>query len=445
MTRPLSQTSSTFERVGGGGGSSASSTAATLASAFAGIPRGFPSRRGAVVVTHFQTGHGATLLNGTGTYTANATDDFTLGTQSAKLVTAGTSTWSRVGKNGFTAVDGTGKALRVWLKTLNSANAGTITVYAGTGAGASFYAWDITQTAWNSASQYHLPDGVWSCFTLSFAHAAVTGTPTLTALTDFSFAVTDNGVAATVWCNGFDLFTESTKYPNGVVTLCFDDVFVGQWTNGKPLLDAAGYQATLFPIVDLVGSSGSYLTLANIKAMQDQYGWEIAPHAYTNANHTNFGSMTSAQIQADIVSSVGWMATNGLRYQGSYAYPLGYFSSGQMDIVSPYVSGARTIQNRHNSNTLPVAHHPRLWSVSGVGGSGGYAVTNLTNASGLLDQVKTAKSWVILTMHDVSTGASGSVNQISVADLTTLVAGIQSRSMAVATMGEVLANGGFIA
>lgn len=444
MTRPLSRAVDGFERIGGGASASSTSSATTLAAAMAGIPRGLPSRRGSVVVTHAQSGHGWTLLNGTGTLTANATDEFVFGTQSIKLVTAGTGTWSRVGKNAGTAVNGTGKAVRVWLKTLNSNNAGTITVYAGTGSGSAFYAWDITQTSWNSANQYHLPDGVWSCFTLSFSHAAVTGSPTLTALTDFSFAVSDNTVAATVWFGGMEFFTESTKYPNGVVTLCFDDVFVSQWTLGKPVLDAAGYQATLFPIVDLVGSSASYLTLANIKSMQDMAGWEVAPHAYTNANHGNFGSMTAAQIQADILNSVGWMASNGLRYEGSYAYPLGYFSGGQMDIVAPYCSAARTIQNRHNSNTLPVAQHPRLWSVSGVGGSGGYAVTNLTNASGLLDQVVTAKSWVILTMHDVSSGASGSVNQISVADLTTLVSGITSRSMAVATMGEVLANGAFI-
>jgi hypothetical protein len=73
-----------------------------------------------------------------------------------------------------------------------------------------------------------------------------------------------------------------------------------------------------------------------------------------------------------------------------------------------------------------------------VGGLGGLGITAYTNSGGILDQVHSLGGWAPITIHDVSAGTSTNVNQISQADLTTLVAAINSKGVAVATFGDVL-------
>lgn len=399
-----------------------------------------------IVVTHFQSGHGWGIAN-TGAFNLNDTTDGIHGTQVVTATTVGnTATYAILDKTGNPAVDTTGKMIRVWVKLDNPNTINNINLRcAPTGglAANSYFSWDLVLAPYY-AGQYLTPAGQWVCLGLSFADSYTVGTPARTAITEWRFVFNDTGAASTVHFGGIEIYNAAPpKYPNGVVTLCFDDSYAGHYTIARTVLGQYGYQATMFPIVDVVGTSG-YMTVTQMRALQDLMGWEVAPHAYTAANHANFASLTAAQIQADLASSINWMQANGFRRAGSYAYPLGVFSGGQDAVVSPYVELGRTIQSTLFNETLPVGNPLRLRGASGVGGLGGLSVSgSITNAGGILDGCKAQASWCILTMHDVSTGASTGINQISQADLQTLVSGINTRGIAVATMSEVIRSGAF--
>jgi peptidoglycan/xylan/chitin deacetylase (PgdA/CDA1 family) len=399
------------------------------------------------VITHFQTGHGWTA-NNWGSSNLNDTNDFVHGSQVVTGTTPGNAgifpTFTKTGMTPFTVV---GQTLRFWVKCDNPANLASITLrIAGTGgiAGGNYLSWTIQQTSLDSTNQVWCPAGQWVQMSLPMADAFSVGAPTPSAIAEARIIVNDGGTAATVHFAGIDVYNgPAAKWPNGVVTLCFDDSYVGQYTLARPLLGQYGYRATLFPIWDQVGAGGS-MTIANMHLLHDLLDWEVAPHASTLANHSGFGGLTAVQIQADITASLAIQQTQGFGSSGAYAYPLGYFSTGQDAAVTELCKVARTIDHTMYTESLPVGQPLRLRSAAGIGGVGGIGVTTYTTATtGVFALTKASPAWTILTIHDVSAGVSGNINQISIADLTTLVASINSQGLAVATMGEVIASGAF--
>lgn len=402
------------------------------------------------IVTHFQTGHGWTASNWATSPAANLNDtsDAIHGTQVVSATTpANVATFPTLTKTGATALDLTNKMLRVWVKVDGASDPRNLRLLnlraASTGglSAGNYYSWDIQPTnlsAGVNPSLCWLPAGQWVPVALGPADRFVTGSPVLTAIQEWRFAVNDNGVAVKIWFGGVDVYpVVNTAYPNGVVTLCFDDSYAGQDTIARPILTPFGYQASMFPIVDQIGQGGSY-TLANLYRMHDELGWEVAPHAFTLANHSGFGSLSQSAIQADIAASLAWMQANSFRWSGAYAYPLGYFGGGQDTAVGPMVDAARTIDSTLKTETFPLGQQYRLRCPAGVGGLGGLGITAYTNSGGILDQVHANGGWAPITLHDVSAGTSTNVNQISQADLTALVAAINSKGVAVATFGDVL-------
>lgn len=397
------------------------------------------------VVTHFQASHGYSAANNnSGASNLNDSSDFIFGSQAAKVVTNGDGAFVTLKTTGGPTFNTIGKGIRIWLKVANPDAITSLALYCGSSNFSNRWSWDVLQSPY-FAGQYLTPAGQWTCLSFSFADAFAVGSPVRSGVTDWQLAINDANQAATVHFGGIDLYPDTpSRFPNGVVTLCFDDGYIGQYNLARPLLNQYSYTATLFPIVDLIGSSGSYLSVAQLQSLQNMFSWEIAPHAFTNATHSNFGSMSTAAIQADLVSNLNWMAQNGLRYSGSYAYPLGIFSGGQDAAVAPYVKVARTIQSTLNSETLPVGNQLRLRATSGVGGAGGFGVSNLTQSGGVLDECLAEKSWVILTIHNVVSGTASSVNEISQSDLSTLISAINTRGIAVATMSEVIGSGALL-
>lgn len=399
-----------------------------------------------------EVGHGWTAGSG-GTawsgFNLNDTSDFVHGTQVMTGNTFGSvSQFSTFTKTAAPAVDLTAKMLRVWIKIDAASNPVNLKLLnlraAATGglAGNNYLSWDLQPTALQAnntnANAFWLPSGQWVPVAISLADGFVTGAPVKTAIQEWRLVAQDNGTVVTVHFAGIDVYpVNNNAFPNGVVTLCFDDSYAGQYNIARPILAANGYQATMFPIVDQVGGGGSY-TLAQLQALQNLLGWEVAPHAATLANHSGYGSLSAGAIQADIAANLAWMQTNGFKWSGAYAYPLGYFAGGQDTIVEPMCDIARTIDSTLKFETFPLGQQYRLRSQAGVGGSGGIGVTTYTNSGGLLDTLLANGGWDIITIHDVSAGASGNINQISQADLTSLVAGIKSRGIAVATMGDVM-------
>lgn len=402
------------------------------------------NRGRATVVTTYAAGHGWTAAGGWASSNVNDTADGRLSGQMLTGTTPGnTGTFPTFTKITATALSIAGQCLRVWIKLDLPTNAAAITLrVADTGGLAAnrYISWTALASSGGTyrTNGVMIPANTWTELSFSLGSAFTSGTPNLAALTEYRWICQDNGTAFTVHFGGIEAYPAlSGRFPNGVVAIGFDDCYAGQYSLAMNLLSSFGYEATLFPIVDQVGAGGSY-TLAQLQQMVN-IGWEVAPHAATLANHSGWNALTPAQAAADVAASKAWIASQGFGLSGVFAYPLGGFNGGLAAAIAPLCRVARTIDSTMMTESLPIGNELQMRSAAGVGGTGGIGVTTYTTATtGVLALARAAAAFVPITIHDVSAGASGNINQISIADLTTLVTAISASGMAVATYGEVL-------
>lgn len=397
----------------------------------------------ATVIERFQSGHGWTAA--TLTQTSNDTSVVGLGTQSMLLTTATSFGTSR--KTGYAAQDLTARHPRVYLtvEDITAWGAGAITFYAAPAGGlvaGNYYSWSISaDTVTNFTSNaVMLPPNTMVCLDLSWASAFTAGTPAKTAITEYQIGLAPGGTAGLkVWVSGIDLVSNmSNKYPNGVVTICLDDTYQGQWDYARPKLAQYGYPAHLFPIIGSIGQAGS-MTLAQLKTLTSAMGWEVGAHAMSTTTHDGYNSLTTAQVTTDMINCLTWLSANGFK-SDTYAYPQGTFSTMGADTpAGGLFSASRTI-HPGLVGQMPPVNTSKLRSRSGVGGSGGFGVTTsgTTGTFGLLNAAKAGTSWVILTLHNITSAASTNINVISQTDFNSLVDSINGLGMEVATISQVL-------
>lgn len=110
-----------------------------------------------------------------------------------------------------------------------------------------------------------ITDGrTWLVARLSFVQATTTGSPNRAATTNLAVLCSDNNpsIRINVYWGGICTVAEPSA---GVITFRFDNGWITQFTNGKPVLDTYNYNASYFIIPDLLGTTG-YMTLAQLQA-----------------------------------------------------------------------------------------------------------------------------------------------------------------------------------
>lgn len=395
------------------------------------------------ILTTLQSGHG--WSNNAGSTLTTDTGDYVLGSQSVKITTGGSGAQANLSRTGMSAFDATGKAIRLRFKVTDTTNMAEIGCFLGSSSFANFYKWSIQVTGTSKFVQ----SGEWCTITLSFHDATSSGTPDRAALTDARLFVIDNsaGQVAVNW-QSFELIPDgSATWPNGVISITFDDTYASQWTLGKKTLDTYGYPATAYTIGDYVDAPGR-LSLAQLTAMQDRCGWEIAAHASTGVNHSaSYTGLTATALEQDIREQHGWLMSKGFRAADGMALPLGQFGQtldglSTLDIVRRHWGYARTTHSR-TKETWPPADRFRLRAISSISTfSGGYAPSLLTTATtGDIDKCKAQKSWLILVFHDITAGAPTATTQIQSSDYDAIIAAISAAGIPVRTVADVLRSG----
>jgi hypothetical protein len=364
-----------------------------------------------VIVTQFQAGNGFTFTAADGSSTVNDTSNFVIGSQCAKLVTAGAGATTFLLHKGLPAVDMTGKQFVVVIEVddLTHISSGTLAFLAGSGASSNTsYQWQLASGG--TIDQNLIQAGLWIYCTLSFADATVNGSPVKTALTDFYVKVNDDntGNKVTVRVNAIYAVPDASGtaasggqgYPDGVVSICFDDGFTSQLTNAKPLMDSYGWQPSTYVIWDQIGLSGR-LTLTQYQNMQDISGWDVNCHSLTDADHaTAFDNLTAAELENNVSQQQAIMAACGFQGTGS-AYPKGQLTPPVRAMCRKYFSYVRGTYNK-TLETWPPADIFNLRAVSSISPlSGGYSPTSISGAGGLIEKTATYKRWLILVFHKI--------------------------------------------
>ncbi|MFD5910242.1 polysaccharide deacetylase family protein [Streptomyces massasporeus] len=406
----------------------------------------------------FASGHGWTASgSGVASSNANDTSTFIRGTQSFSMTTTGTGAVANIRRYGATPFDLTGKAIRLVFRVADVSRINQINFLVGTSTLANSYSWRVFTHA--TTAQNQVQSGEWVTVTLQWSGVrSPTGTFTVGpsgipsntgALTDMAFQVVDKGGAApaTVNLQSVEIIDGTVAtFPNGAVSITFDDCYSSVWSLARPKMDALGYRGTIYTIADVVDTGGVYLTTANLQAMQDA-GWGIAGHAYTVAAHNAKYTTLSTQAVLDELRQLrAWMVARGFPSE-HYAYPGGWFGpttdGDPIDqLVARYFSTGRGISSADNaSETHPPGQASRMRSISGIGSvAGGASPANPTTmlaAGGALDRTASTGAWTILTFHEIVSGTASTTNQCSVTDFNAIMDGIQSRGIKVLPVSDI--------
>lgn len=417
-----------------------------------------PIWRSASFSQQFQSGHGWTASgSGVGSSNVNDTATFTKGTQSFQAVTTGTGAVCNIRKLAGSAVDLTGKAIRLTFRVSDVTHLNQINFQVGTSSLANTFNWRVHTHA--SSAENQVLSGEWVTVVLSWADVksatgsysiSANGVPSTTSgFTDLLFQVVDDasGNPVTVNLQAVELISDTTEtFPNGVVSITFDDSFASQDTYARPKMDSLGFRGTLYTIVQNIGTGG-YLTLPRLQAMQAASGWEVAGHAYYSANHNSkYAFLSAAVVEDDIRRCRAWMTANGFP-SASFAYPGGYLSKTTDNVsieslACRYFSFGRGISSADTLEPFPPPMPYRMRSISGIGALAGGAApgfpANLIGNGGALDRCQLDGSWVILTFHDIVTGSVTANTQCSQTDFNSIMDAINARQIPVLPVGDVL-------
>ena len=395
------------------------------------------------ILTEFQSGHGYTN-NAGNTFTANDTADFIMGTQAAKIVTGGAGASANVSNLAQTAFDTTNKVIRLVVKCDDITHLNGFNFFLGSSSLANNWKWIVQGGA---AGSNFIVSGQWLVVTLNWHDAVVTGSPVRTSVTDVRLQVTDDNTSNTVTVHyqSIELLPDaSATFPNGIVSVCFDDSYESMFALAMPKLAQYGYPAEVFTIQSLIGSGGR-LTMAQLKSLQDQMGWALGSHAYLDADHSlTLTGMTAAQADLDLRQTKAWGDANGFRAPAGFAYPKGQYglttdSTYTTDIVRRYFNYARTT-NSKTKETFPPADPFRLRAISDISSfAGGYAPANLTTATtGDLDLCKTNQTWLILTFHNIVASSPAATTDVLQSDFNAIIDAINAKGIPVLPIEDVL-------
>jgi len=359
--------------------------------------------------TAFQTGHGWTNGGTGGTWNLNDTSDFRSGSQCVAVVTDGLAGDSWVQLLNSTSRDLSAVDITVWVKvTANLANLKRIRAYLASDNLVNYANGNIYDGTFPATPSNAIRQGEWFPIRFTYQHVAsvaVVGSPVNTAITGLRLLVTDNGGgggACTVEIGSVEYTPRPATFPNGVVSLTFDDTKAPAWTIAAPYMAKYGYSGTEYAIVDLVGGGGS-MTLAQLQALESQYGWEVAAHAYTVADHdAGFDTLSAAALESDFALNKLWLLNNGFRGYDHMAYPLGHLAPTDVQ-VGKYFSTGRTLYSNPLSESIRPGVPLRLRCYEVTAG------ITLANVQTAIDLCVTSGGWLILCFHGiVASGATGS-------------------------------------
>lgn len=439
-------TGATFVKKGDGTWSAAQSgTFAPLAAALA--PRAkTPARRSVSLVADLGTsGHGFVASTGAATSNMNDTTDFARGAQSAQVTTKGdSSSVAGIRKTGIASMNLTGKKFEVTVEVSDWTRCKNVNLYVGDTSFANFYLlslWDSNDAGGVTAIQPG-GNGEWVTLTCDMSSViSTTGTPSLAAVTCLQVGFLDNGAAFTGHVNHIGTYAGSPVYPNGVVSLTFDDSFLSQWQIAQPRLERYGFAGTFYTIVDKIGTDSYYMTLSQLIAMQESGGHEVAAHAFTVANHnlTNgYADLSTSALHAEVAQLKQWMLINGFRGADHFAYPKGIYTPATQAVVRQYFSSARGTLKKPIGTPNPA----NVYRMQSFGC--GYPQTSLAAAQTAIDNAYTNGSWQTLHFHDLVTTppspAGTSYVQWDIASFNSLMDYIATKGIPVRAVGDVLAT-----
>ncbi|HKU25971.1 MAG TPA: polysaccharide deacetylase family protein [Candidatus Sulfotelmatobacter sp.] len=391
-----------------------------------------PNEPARTVLAQFQHGHGFQDEGGAA-QVMDDTADHVIGGQSVYIETQGRGIQAIVSKPSAlaTGFDMRGKVFAVLIKVTNAIHLTKLSFIAGS-AGFKNYFQFMIQASPTIPSQEIFPEGNWSWVTIPWV-AGSSGNPDRADITDLRLTATDDnsGKRVKVQIQAIAAQAERPKaFPNGVVSISFDDCWGSQGTLGLPYLDKNGFRPTIYTIVDQVGRPGR-LSLSQLQAIEDK-GGEVAAHAWTAANHNaGFTNLSADELDEELSKTKSWLLDKKFRGADLFAYPLGEFDSAVLNAASNYYKFARTLNNRQEETLPPGAPYTGRAQSS----------TNTVTLSHLKDRIDSCQvngTWLNLVFHDITSGIPSASVQIADTTFYAAIDYLSHKGIPVQTTSEIL-------
>ncbi len=180
-------------------------------------------------------------------------------------------------------------------------------------------------------------------------------------------------------------------FTTGAVSLRFDDNWLSQYKNAFPLLNQAGFDATLYVVSKQIADTGfpGYMSRAQIEEVYKE-GHEIGAHTRT---HPDLVTLSTQGKIDEIEGSRNDLLAWGVGPILSFAYPFGSYDSSVIEVVKS--AGFQSAGSSNGGLATPDSDPYQLER---------FGIENTTTFStikGWIDQAATQKSWLILTIHEV--------------------------------------------
>ncbi len=262
-------------------------------------------------------------------------------------------------------------------------------------------------------SQQPASPSIWSTYTLYLT------IPDNTARITMLHGLSSNGVLRLD--NISMVAMPATPFPQGMVTMVFDDGLSSQYANALPILNAAGLKGSFSIITQAVGGA-SYMNWAQIQGLPSQ-GHEVGAHTRTHADLT---AISPSAANTEIVGSRNDLLAKGLT-PNSFVYPYGSVNDSIANMVRD--AGFTIARGSYWGMNAPFSKKYELTDVRVDQSS------SLAYLQGIITQAVRDKRWVVLELHDVlATG--GDAYSTTPAFFQQLVTYLKDNNISVVTLEE---------
>jgi peptidoglycan/xylan/chitin deacetylase (PgdA/CDA1 family) len=139
--------------------------------------------------------------------------------------------------------------------------------------------------------------------------------------------LSSHGYHAVTLQQAYDYWRHAVALPSKPVVLSFDDGYLGQYTNGFPVMQRLHWPGVLNLKVDNIGKDG--IEKSEVKKLAEA-GWEIDSHTITHPDLTTLGA---AQLHTELVDSKSRLHRLFGGPVNFFCYPAGRFNASVVAAV----------------------------------------------------------------------------------------------------------------
>lgn len=214
--------------------------------------------------------------------------------------------------------------------------------------------------------------------------------------------------------------------------IVFDDGWASVM-DAVPSMKVYGVKGNVGVITGSVGKR-SYLTLDELKTLQNEYGWDIANHSSLHKNAVNeYEKNNNMQgLESDVSDALEYLIQNDINSAPNwYVYPDGSTDGAVKGVIGKYYKFGR-------STSSVITHSFPFAEPLEVGVFPVYS--DRTTPAEVHDAISDAIKYdqtIFLMFHKISQGAPSMFTEISVKDFDTIVKDIHQQGIQVVTLSEL--------